>query len=176
MRTNNTPSGAKKHRENTKSESRQMFSYFFLLLLLLLLQMGQFKFAWLLHDGFHTKQQHFPLNSAPANRFFTGLESHEVVRTAHWRTMASFATPFFFIFLHVYACAQITEMWLLCKIAELEILLVCGECLKEAWSGKWFFSQYYIGSLWGKTCCSVIDGQLQFKHASAAKWKWQEQE
>ena len=33
----------------------------------------------------------------------------------------------------------------------------------------WFFSQYCIGSLWGETCCSVIDGKLQLKHASAAK-------
>jgi len=31
-------------------------------------------------------------------------------------------------------------------------------CLKKAWFG-----------LWGKTCCSVIDGKLQLKHASAAK-------
>ena len=27
----------------------------------------------------------------------------------------------------------------------------------------------YWGSLWGQTCCSVIDGKLQLKHASAAK-------
>ena len=33
----------------------------------------------------------------------------------------------------------------------------------------WFFSQYCIGSLWEETCCSVIDGKLQLKHASAAK-------
>ena len=32
-----------------------------------------------------------------------------------------------------------------------------------------FFSQYCIGNLWGETCCSVIDGKLQLKHASAAK-------
>jgi len=53
---------------------------------------------------------------------------------------------------------------LLCKIAELEILLVCRECLKRAWSGQWFFSQYCIHllrNLWGQTCCSVIDGKRQ---------------
>ena len=38
--TNNTPSGAKKHRESTKPESRQMANMFFSLLLLLLLQTG----------------------------------------------------------------------------------------------------------------------------------------
>ena len=27
----------------------------------------------------------------------------------------------------------------------------------------------YWGSLWGETCCSVIDGKLQLKHAPAAK-------
>jgi len=37
-------------------------------------------------------------------------------------------------------------MQLLRKIAELEILLVCGECLKKAWSGQ--YSQYCVGSLW----------------------------
>ena len=36
------------------------------------------------------------------------------------------------IFLHVYVCAQIT----LCKIAELEILLVCWESLKKAWDSS----------------------------------------
>jgi len=28
------------------------------------------------HDGFHTKQQHFPLSSAPAPCFFSQLYSH----------------------------------------------------------------------------------------------------
>ena len=46
---------------------------------------------WLFHDGFHTKQQHFTLRSAPVT-----LKSHEVevVQNSHWRTMASFAMPF----------------------------------------------------------------------------------
>ena len=59
-----------------------------------LLQTGYFKFAWLFHDGFCTKQQHFSLSSVPAHRFFPGSKSHEAIRTAHWRTMASFTTPF----------------------------------------------------------------------------------
>jgi len=33
---------------------------------------------------------------------------------------------------------------LLRNIGELEIELVCRECLKRAWSGQWFFSQYCI--------------------------------
>jgi len=35
-------------------------------------------------------------------------------------------------------------MKLLRKIAELEIQLVCRECLKRDWSGQWFFTQYCI--------------------------------
>ena len=31
------------------------------------------------HDGFHTKQQHFTLSSAPAQRVFLTLKSHKVV-------------------------------------------------------------------------------------------------
>ena len=61
-----------------------------------------------LHDSsqwFSHKTAAFSLSSAPAHRFFPGLKSHETIRTAHWRTMASFTTPFY---LHVYACAQIT--------------------------------------------------------------------
>jgi len=38
---------------------------------------------------------------------------------------------------------------------------VCEESLR-------FFSEYCIGSLWGETCSSVIDGKLQLKHASAS--------
>jgi len=38
--TSNTPSGAKKHRENTEPESRQTAKMFFFLLVLLLLQTG----------------------------------------------------------------------------------------------------------------------------------------
>ena len=37
--------------------------------------------------------------------------------------------------------------------------------------GQWFFSQsayMYWGSLWGQTCCSVIDGKPHHKHAPAA--------
>jgi len=32
----------------------------------------------------------------------------------------------------------------LCKIAELEIQLMCRDCLKIAWSGQWFFSRYCV--------------------------------
>ena len=39
--------------------------------------------------------EHFSLSSAPAHRFFPCSKSHEAIRTARWRTMASFTTPFF---------------------------------------------------------------------------------
>jgi len=54
-----------------------------------------FFFFFFFHDGFRTKQQHFSLSSAPAHRIFPGLKSHGAIRTAYWRTMASFMTPFF---------------------------------------------------------------------------------
>ena len=51
------------------------------------------------------------------------------------------------IFLHVYACTQITSTEMSCfhKIAELEIQFMCGECLKRTLFGQWFFRQYCIG-------------------------------
>ena len=57
----------------------------------------------------------------------------------------------------------------------------CNYITQDCWIGNtvgvrgmfeeslWLFSQYCIGSLWGETCCSVIDGKLQLKHESAAK-------
>ena len=39
---------------------------------------------WFLH-----KHQHFPLSSAPAHHFLTGLKSHKVVWIIHWRTITS---------------------------------------------------------------------------------------
>ena len=68
---------------------------------------------------------------------------------------------FFFTCTHAHKSLS-NEMKLFHKIAELEILFE---------ESLWFFSQYCIGSLWGETCCSVIDGKLQLKHASAAKKK-----
>jgi len=53
-------------------------------------------------------------------------------------------------------------------IAELENTVGVLGVFEES---PWFFSQHCIGSLWGETCCSVTDGKLQLKHASAAK-KW----
>ena len=55
--------------------------------------------------------------------------------------------------------------------------LVCRECLKKAWSGQLFFSQYCIGSLWVEICYSVIVANFSSSiHHSAAKKKWHEQE
>jgi len=162
--TNNTPSGAKKHRESTEPESHQTAKTFFFLLLL---QTGWFKFAWLFHDGFRTKQQHFSLSSAPAHRFFPGLKSREAIRTAHWRTMASFRRHF-----SSRVRMRTNHLATKCNITQdcwIRNTVGVRECLKKAWSGQQFFSQYCIGSLWRQTCCTVIDDKLQLKHASAAK-------
>ena len=51
---------------------------------------------------------------------------------------------FFFMCTHVHKTLS-NEMQLLCKSAELEIQLAClRECLKGAWLGQRFFSQYCI--------------------------------
>jgi len=78
--TKNTPGGTKKHRESAKPESRQTAK------MLLLLFFFFRRASSNLRDfpsGFHTKQQHFPLSSAPAHCFLACLKSHEVVRTTH---------------------------------------------------------------------------------------------
>ena len=66
-------------------------------------------------------------------------------------------------------------MKLLLKIAELEIQFVCRETWGSVWREPGLVNDspantayIYWGSLWGQTCCSVIDGKLKLKHASAA--------
>jgi len=51
------------HRESTEPESRQIAKMFFFF------RRASSKLA-VFYDGFHTKQQHFTLSSAPAHRFF----------------------------------------------------------------------------------------------------------
>ena len=92
-----------KHRESTEPESHQTAKMFFFLLLL---QKGQFKFARLFHDGFCTKQQHFPLSSAPVHRFFSRFE---VTRGDSNRSLKNYGFLYDAIFLQLYACAQITQ-------------------------------------------------------------------
>ena len=83
----------------------------------------------------------------------------------------------------LHTCANLlATTQLLFKINELEIQLCAwrqGESLasivdsvfKESLINDSSANTAYIywGSLWGQTCCSVIDGELQLKHASAAK-------
>ena len=138
---------------------------------------------WLFHDGFCTKQQHFTLSSVLAHRFFTTLKSHEEVRTSHWRTMALLAMPFSKI-VHMHANHLATKPFLF----KLEIRLcawrreeswhpLLTQCLKRAWSMISANTAYiYQGSLWGQTCCSVIDGKLQLKHMPVSNKKWHKQD
>ena len=164
-----TPSGAKKHRESTEPESHQMpicFSFFFF-----------FRRAtsnlrlsrWFSHKtaAFFTGQCTSPslFSRLEVMRWFEPLT--EELWLLLWR-------HFFFTCTHAHKSLS-NEIELLCKFAELEVVIVRG-VFEEAWSGQWFFSQYCIRSLWGETCCSVIDGKRQLKHASAAKKKWHEQE
>ena len=132
--TNNTPSGAKKHHKNTEPESHQTTELSLLLHLLLS--------RWFSH-----KQQHFPMSSAPAHRFFPGLNLTrrlELLTEELWLHLRCHFSS------GVHTCTNHLAMKCnyLCKIAELEIQLVHVQVVFEeslVWS--MFFSQYCIGSL-----------------------------
>ena len=80
-----------------------------------------------------------PITFAPAHCFFPCLKSHEAVWTTRWRTMASFCNTIFSSRVRM-RTDHLAMKLLLHNIAELEIQLVCKECLKRDWSG-----QRYIG-------------------------------
>ena len=119
---NNTPSGAKKHRKSTKPESRMMAKMFFFpsssspsssdRLVHICVTLPQ----WFSHKtaAFSNEQCTSP------SGFFAGLKCDKAVWTAHWGTMASFATTIFFTCMHAHKTLS-NEMLLLRKIAELEI-------------------------------------------------------
>ena len=84
---NNMPSGAKKHRESTKPESHlkaKCFSFFFLFRLASSMLYARSFFVQT--AAFYTEQC--------TNSLLFHLKSHKMVRTGHWRTMASFPTQF----------------------------------------------------------------------------------
>ena len=127
----NTPSGAKKHRESTEPENHRttkMFFFFFFF----------FFFRWAssnLPDSFtmvfaqNSSIFHWAVHQPIA--FFQVWSHTRRFRAAHWKTMASITKPFFS---HVYAYSQATKCNYYARFAEvakLEILLVCGECLKK---------------------------------------------
>jgi len=159
--TNNTSSRAKKHRESTEPESYpwpkcSSSSSGGLVHICVTLS------RWFSHKtaAFLTEQCTSP---SLFSRFEVTLEDSN-------RSLKNYAFLYDAIFLHVYACAQITyqrnviitqDCWIRNTVGELGVF---EETLR-------FFSQYCIGSLWGETCCSIIDGKLQFKRASTLK-KW----
>ena len=94
----------------------------------------------------------------------------EVTRGDSNRSQKNYGFLYDAIFFHVYTCAQITLNFELlatkCNYyARLLNYKYCW-CAGSVWRKP---SQYYIGSLCGETCCSVIDGKLLLKHASTAK-------
>ena len=123
--TKNTPSGAKKHRESTEPESHQTAKMIFF-----------FFFFFFFRRANSNSRDSFTMVFAQNSSIFHWAVhqpitlSREAIRTTHSRTMAAFATPFFFTCTHVHKSLS-NQIWLLRKFAELEILLVCGECLKK---------------------------------------------
>jgi len=57
------------------------------------------------HNGFRTKQQDFSLSSAPTHRF---VFMFEVTRDDSNHSLKNYGSLYNAIFLHVYACTQIT--------------------------------------------------------------------
>jgi len=93
---NNTSSGAKKHCKSTKPESCQTAKMFLSLFFFFFFRRASSK----LRDSFrvvYTQNSSilYCMSSAPVHHFVIGLKSHEVVRTGHWRTMASLVMPIF---------------------------------------------------------------------------------
>ena len=85
----------KKALQSTKPESCQITKMFFFLISSVTLSW------WLSHKtaAYYTEQC--------AHCFFTTLKPHEAVQTGHWRTMASFASPFSSLAC-MHACTEIT--------------------------------------------------------------------
>jgi len=78
--TNNTPVALKsitKVPNQKVSRQPKYFSFFFFFFRKASSNLHDF------HGGFCTKQQHFPLSSAPVHPIFPGLKSHKAIRTAH---------------------------------------------------------------------------------------------
>ena len=124
--------------------------------LLLLLQMGQFKIAWLFHNGFHTKQRHFTLSSAPTHHFFFFKVSQGSSNWSLYEELCVFiCSAISLTCMHVHKSLS-NESKSFLKITELELRLVCME------TGKGFVckkvcSMYYG---WEVTLLQVYNQRL----------------
>ena len=166
--TNNTPSGAKKHHKSTEPESCQTKINVFLSSSSSsdgLVQICVTLSRWFSHKtaAFSTEQRTSP-------SLFLCLKSHEAVWTTHWRTMASFATPFFFMCMHVHKSHQWKR-----KIAELEKswcagsveeILVWSMILQLILYRKPVRRDLLLGNRW----------QTSAQTCSTARKKWHKQE
>jgi len=164
---NNMPSGIKKHRESTEPES---------------LQMDKFKIVTF-HDCCCTKEQHFILNSAPP--LFHKFEVSWGSSNQLLKNYGFICSTIFFSCTHAHKSLSnwktiITQgCWIGCVHEDRESLssivdLVFEQSLVNDSSVDTAYM--YWGSMWGQTCCSVIDGKIELKHAPAAKKRWHKQD
>ena len=129
---------------------------------------------WFSHKtaAFYTKQCTIP-------SLFHNFEVPQSGRTCQWRTMASFAMPL--SSLVRMRTNHLAMKQFLFRIVELDIRLCAwrqGESLVSIVDSVFEESlvhdsssntvYIYWGILWGQTCWSVIDGDLQLKHAPAS--------
>ena len=178
--TDNMPSGAKKHRKSTETESCLMakhlsFIFFFrqassnlLDSFTIVLAQNSRILHWAVHQSISFSQPKFEVSQSSSNwslnnygsicdTLFYSLvhigQNHLATKHNYYSRLLNYNS----------LCA-----W---RLGEPVIHCRLGHGLKRAWSTILQPNTAYIywGSLWGQTCCSVIDGKLLLKHASAAK-------
>ena len=126
--TNNTPSGAKKHRESTEPESRQTPKMFFLFFIFFFRRASSnLLYAFTMVFAQNSSIFHWAVHQPIA---FLHVRSHtrrfEPLTEELWLPLRR---HFFFLCTHAHKSLS-NKMQLIRKIAELEILSVCREYLK----------------------------------------------
>ena len=155
----------KRHCKSTESESCQTVKMFFFLSSTSssdVLVQNCMALSQLLS---HKTASYITLSSAPTQCFFTTLESHEVV----WTGLCSrLHLRFHFLYLVRMHINHLATKQLLLKFAELArntvVRMKTGKAIVDSVFEQSLINdssaKYYWRSLWGQTCCSMIDGKL----------------
>ena len=136
--TKNTPSGTKKHHGSTEPESRQTAK-----MLLLLLFFFFFFFFIIIRQASSNLRDSFAMLFAQNSSIFTEqctssslFSRFEVTQGNSNRSLKNYGFLYDAIFFPRVRMRINYLATILCKIAELEILLVCWESLKKAWDSS----------------------------------------
>ena len=157
--TNNTPNGTKKHRDSTEQKVTRLLKFF-------LSSDGLVQIRVTLSQRFSHKTAAL---STEQCTFFPGLKSHEALWTAHWRTMASLAMPFFFTCTHTLSglCSDLSQ-------SEGSISLVI---ILSVWTRNWFSCWYVLCLRWRPVHSSLCICDVQSWRGQLWTlnfWTWQQ--